>query len=381
MSGDPVYQFAKGSQTRWFTAENPTGDKGGGCLGNDGRKRNACICPLKAGETAVLAEVKGMPGMVRRIWMTPRERTGAMLRGLRLRFFWDGSEKPAVDVPLGDFFCQAMGKMVPFENYYFSSPEGRSIICCLPMPFRSGARITITNEMDQDLTMLFYEVDITIGDQHPPETLYFHAHWRRENSTTLGRDYCILPAVEGHGRFLGCFAGVAANTEVYFGSWWGEGEVKVFVDGDRENPTLCGTGTEDYIGTGWGQGTYDHAFHGCLIADTEAMRYSFYRLHVPDPVWFSRDIRVVVQQIGCWNPDNFPPMHESGIKLRYGQHEYDMDEARRTKPYGFFEREDDWSSCAWFYLNKPESALPELQCLEERLAGLDSHQAVKQALA
>jgi hypothetical protein len=108
-------------------------------------------------------------------------------------------------------------------------------------------RLVITNETEIDLPMLFYDVNYTVGDSHGPETLYFHAHWRRENPTTLQRDYALLPLVTGRGRFLGVNIGVRADTERYGRTWWGEGEVKFFLDGDTDLPTLCGTGTEDYI--------------------------------------------------------------------------------------------------------------------------------------
>lgn len=378
---EPLFRKPAGVVTRWASSENPSAEKSGACRNDDGRKRNACICPLRAGETATLLEVNGTPGCIRRIWSTIADRSPNMLRSLRLEMTWDGADRPAVSVPFGDFFCHPLGQMSPFENALFSSPEGRSFNCCVPMPFRSGARITVTNETDRDLKMFFYDVDLTLGDSHPDDMLYFHAHWRRENPTRAGTDFTVLPEIQGAGRFLGVCFGVRADMEKYFRSWWGEGEWKAWIDGDTTWPTLCGTGTEDYIGTAWGQGRFTHAFQGCPIADEERMRYGFYRLHVPDPVWFDESIRVTMQQIGCWNPEAIRQMRDSGISLRHADKVFDMKTAAETIQYGFFEREDDWSSCAWFYLNRPVTHLPELQALGERQAGMELPTGLAQALA
>jgi hypothetical protein len=273
-----------------------------------------------------------------------------MLRGLRLRMYWDGSETPAVDVPFGDFFCHNVGRMATFENVYFSSPEGRSFNCVIPMPFQTGMKIVVTNESGTHLSALYYEVNYTLGDAHPPETLYFHAHWNRENPTTFGRDFELLPKIEGRGRFLGVNVGVVADTGKYFKSWWGEGEVKIFLDGDTQYSTLCGTGTEDYIGTGWGQGQYANLYQGCHLADHEAFEYAFYRFHTPDPIYFHSDIRVTIQQIGCWDPSTIGQLHGKGNPLFHGDAPIDTAAAVEANSYGLFERQDDWSSCAYFFL-------------------------------
>jgi hypothetical protein len=357
-------------ETRWATAENPRGEKGGACRGNDGRKRMPCVAPLKAGASYVLAEATGTSGTVRRVWITIGDRSPKMLRGLRLDFFWDGARTPAVSVPIGDFFGHALGRMVTFQNALFSSPEGRSFNACVPMPFRSGMRVVATNETDVDLGMFFYEIDYTLGDAHDADTLYFHSHWQRENPTTLRRDYEILPRVAGRGRYLGATLGVAADSATYFRSWWGEGEVKVYLDGDTEHPTLCGTGTEDYIGTGWGQGQYASLHQGCPLADGERMQYGFYRLHLPDPVWFRREARVTIQQIGCWDPNTSAQMHGTGLALTLGDAPVDLAAAVAARGYGLFERRDDWSSCAYFYLDRPENGLPPLPPAAARTAGL-----------
>ena len=150
--------------------------------------------------------------------------------------------------------------------------------------------------------------------------------------------------------------------------------MKIFLDGDGDLPTLCGTGTEDYIGTGWGQGRFDQLCSGCHVADREAMRYCFYRYHVPDPVFFQKDIHVTIQQIGAWEPHLKKPLSETGSPLYAagpGRKELDLSEEGGSATHGLFERQDDWSSCAYFYLDRPESGLPPLAEVGERLAGLE----------
>ena len=171
----------------------------------------------------------------------------------------------------------------------------------------------------------------------------------------MQQDFEILPKVGGVGRYLGVNVGVIADKERYFKSWWGEGEVKVYLDGDTEHPTLSGTGTEDYIGTAYGQGQYSNLYQGCHLADEEKMRYGFYRLHVPDPVYFHKEARVTIQQIGYAPASQAfdraaAPVYAAGAGLV----------ERPKKTNGLFERQDDWSSCVYFYLDKPENGLPAL---------------------
>jgi len=296
------------------------------------------------------------------------ERTPRILRGLRLQMYWDGASKPAVDAPLGDFFGHMMGRMVPFQSIAFSSPEGRSFVAHLPMPFRRGMRIVVRNESGRDVAGLYYDVNYTLGDPHPEDVLYFHACFRRENPTTLQKDYEFLPLVRGRGRYLGVFFGVIADQKKYSFTWWGEGEAKLYLDGDREHPTLAGTGTEDYIGTAWGQGRFDHLYQGCHLADSEKMQFSFYRFQVPDPVYFYEEIRATIQQIGYLNPRWMGLVHQLGTKL------YRAGPGLLERPVleeGLFERQDDWSSVAYFYLSSPESGLPPIPPAEERIRGLE----------
>jgi len=361
-----LYELPEGVETRWASPENPTGERGAGGRALGGRKGSPTIA-IKAGESAVLAEARGTPGTVRRLWMTIPERTPRMLRGLRLDMYWDGAARPAVSAPLGDFFGVGLGRMAKFESALFSNPEGRSFNCVVPMPFRTGMRIVMTNESGTDLPELFYDINYTLGDRHPPNMLYFHAHFRRENPTRLRQDYEILPRVEGRGRFLGTNIGVITDRATYSHTWWGEGEIKIYLDGDREHPSLVGTGTEDYVGTAWGQGEYSNLYQGSPIADEGRGQWSFYRYHVPDPVYFGREIRVTMQQIGYLADHSRGQLVREGRRLyRTAPGEEELDITRD----GRFERADDWSSCAYFYLDRPENSLPPLAPAAQRLAGL-----------
>lgn len=343
-------------KTVWANPENPTGKKGGAATANNGRKGAPCLRNFKPGETRVLAEAEG-PGIIRHIWITTEKREKPQtLKGYRLDFYWDGASKPAVSVPLGDFFCFNSGKLSPIENEFFSNPEGRSFNCYIPMPFRTGMKMTVTNETENiEEVQFFYQVDYTLGDD-VSDAMYFHAFYNRERATKEKCDYEFLPKIEGRGRYLGASFGVIANP-LMAKSWWGEGEVKCYIDGDDELPSLAGTGTEDYIGTGWGQGRYVNRYQGCTYADMDNMRFSFYRFHMPDPVFFEEDIRVTIQQIGCSEKKDLTVMLDNGLAITDiagGKVTYEQDGAA-------FERfDDDWSSVAYFYLDSPVSDLAPL---------------------
>ena len=369
---EDLYLFQQGVQTRWASPENPAAEPGRGGQEKGGRKGRPCVT-LNAGESLVLANHQGSTGVVRRIWVTIDNRSPRMLRGLKIECYWDGAGKPAVAAPFGDFFGTGLGRTAAFESAYFSNPEGRSFNCRVPMPFRREMRIVLTNESGQDLKALYYEINFTIGDDLPADALYLHAYWRRERPTRLREDFAIVPTVAGRGRFLGCNLGVIADQSRYHTTWWGEGEVKVYLDGDTTRPTLCGTGTEDYIGTAWGQGRYAHLYQGCPIADPDKMQYCFYRYHGPDPVWFHRSLAVTIQQIGCWDPATRWQLAQKSPELRESDAAGSaIDWKADDRPYVLFERQDDWSGCAYFYLDRADSELPPLAGVSERTAGLES---------
>lgn len=373
VSIDNIYRMPSGkSYTRWYTFENRNGEKGAGGQANFGRK-GAPATPLANGDTLVLADITES-GTIRRIWMTLFRLNPVTLRGMRIEIYWDGASKPAVQAPLGDFFCMSMGHMVSFENALFSSPEGRSFNCIVPMPFRKEAKILLINESGED-NGVYYEVDVTLGDKHDKRMLYFHAHWRRENPTVLRRDYTILPRIEGIGRFLGCNIGVRSDYRCN-NFWWGEGELKIYLDGDDEFPTLCGTGAEDYIGTGYGMNQFSHQYQGNNFVSEKKDAWGFYRLHIPDPVLFRKDIRVTIQVMGG---PSFSAMLESLTKypeLRFmkagdGTQYYTREELEAHPEWAnVMERVDDYCSTVYWYMDSPMNNLPAIGSVEERLKDL-----------
>ena len=377
------------NDTRWFSFENIHGEKGKGGMENQGAKGHPDN-NLPSGASITLLESKGS-GIVSRIWLTIRDRSPQMLRSLKIEMFWDDSEKPAVSVPLGDFFGVGLGRKVPFESYLFSDPEGRSFVCYIPMPFKKSAKITITNESNVDLAQIFYDINVLKTKEWEEDNLYFHAFWSRELLTELGRDFKLLPKVQGEGRYLGTNIGIITNPD-YLDTWWGEGEVKMYIDGDGDLPTLVGSGTEDYIGSAWRQEAFNNQYQGCLVANQKSGEYAFYRYHIPDPVIFHKDIKVTIQQIGGGMPEkvnklisngaNLIPITVTDIKSNgYRKFTKLLELTPVPKvgepdfPEGWinFYRQDDVSATSYFYLNKPSSNLPALQPVEIRIGKLNNN--------
>ena len=379
---DDLYRYRAGEQTRWVSPENPGGAKGAGGVENKGAKGHA-FETIPVGRSLTLADVKGA-GIVDRIWMTIEDRAPDALRGLKLEIFWDGAATPAVSVPLGDFFLHGAGEMVPMETALLASPEGRSFVSYIPMPFRKGARMVVSNESPRQVNLIFYDVDYRQLERIDPDALYFHAWWSRERATRLGHDFRILPRISGRGRFLGASVTVLTNS-IYEKTWWGEGEVKIRLDGDGPAATLVGTGAEDYIGTAWGQGAYINRYQGAPIATWDGDgRWTFYRFHVPDPVWFHRDIEVSIQQIGGARKNivlglqrkgaplipvtidpgsrtNFQQLLTSGKRL---------DDPSLPDGHTNYYRSDDVAAVAYFYLDRPGGQLPPIAAASERMAGI-----------
>lgn len=347
-----LFDKPDGTKTRWASAENWAGKKGGGGMANDGRKGSPSF-RLKAGDNKILAEASGTSGMIRRIWLTIDERTPEMLRGVIIEMFWDGASDPAVSAPLGDFFNHGLGQMSAFENALFSSPEGRSFNCNIPMPFKNGMKIIVKNTTQKDMAMFFYDVDYTLGDKVDENTLYFHAYYNHQPSTVLRDDYQILPKLYGTGRYIGVNLSVVANDIKYSRTWWGEGEVKIYTDGDTDFPTLCGTGTEDYIGTGWGQGVFINQYQGCTIASEKDFAYAFYRYHIPDPVFFYQDIKVTLQQIGFAGNEGIETLSNLKDPIFRAGGKMEAVDFSKEMTWLLFERSDNVASCAYFYLDKP----------------------------
>ena len=374
-SAQQIFQMPKTAESRVSSFENPNGVKGNGGKTNKTAKGNA-FETIKEGETKTLLDINGQ-GLVQRIWLTVN-RSPMMLRSLRLKMFWDGEVKPAVDVPMGDFFVFNLGKDAPFQSELFSSGEGRSFNCYIPMPFRKHAKITLTNE-GKESCMLFYDVDFLVSSV-PADALYFHAYWTRKWTGKLGDDFEMLPKVEGKGRFLGVSVGLNVDSS-YGKTWWGEGEVKMYVDGDSKYPTINGTGSEDYLGSAWGLGKFVNRYQGCTIASDSTREYNFYRWHVPDAIYFNNDIRVVIQQIGGGMSKEVQELFKKGVKLQpvtVAKSDgflrlFEMENAPSLNDNNFpegwvnFYRIDDYSSVSYFYLDKPTNNLPSLPDVNERV--------------
>lgn len=377
-SAQQLFQMPKNVESRVSSFENPNGVKGIGGKTNKTAKGNA-FETIKEGETKNLLDINGQ-GIIQRIWLTVN-RSPVMLRSLRLKMFWDGETKPAVDVPMGDFFVYNLGKDVPFQSEFFSSGEGRSFNCFIPMPFRKHAKIVLTNE-GKETCMLFYDVDFMMTNV-PADALYFHAYWSRKWAGKLGDDFEMLPQVRGKGRFLGVSVGL--NVDPAYGkTWWGEGEVKMYIDGDTKYPSYNGTGSEDYLGSAWGLGKFINRYQGCTIASDSAKEYNFYRWHVPDAIYFHRDIRVAIQQIGGGGTKEVQELFKKGVKLqpvsvardagfmRLFEMEKPPSLNENDFPEGWvnFYRIDDYSAVSYFYLNKPTSNLPALPAVSERVTNV-----------
>ena len=373
-----LYRYDANVAPRWSTPEGRNGMLGGAATENSGAKGHP-FDSIKAGATCVLLDVKGA-GLISRIWLTIADRSPIMLRSLKLEMFWDNEKRPAVSVPLGDFFGVGLGRTARFHNALFANPEGRSFICFIPMPFRTAARIQVTNESGKDLSHIFFDVDFQETKGWDDRNLYFHAYWSRDRGTKLARDFELLPKVEGKGRFLGVNVGVNANP-AYGNTWWGEGEVEVFLNNDGGHPTFAGTGTEDYIGTGWGEGEFYNDYAGCLLADEKHLQWAFYRFQIPDPVFFDTGCRVTLQQIGGGpratvaalqraNVPLIPVSIDSDGKLMKLYNPGVVARAEDpTLPEGWmnFYRSDDLSATAYFYLDSPSNRLPPLQGVSDRV--------------
>lgn len=349
--------------------ENLNGLKGAGGKSNHSAKGNA-FEGLKSGQSKTLLDIQG-PGIIQRMWFTLRDRTPEMLRAVRLRMYWDGETKPAVDVPFGDFFGYGLSEVVQFETALFTNPEGRSFNCLIPMPFAKGAKVVITNESQNDIAEVFFDIDFVKLEKPETEALYFHAFWTRQKTSELRKDFEFLPKISGKGRFLGVNIGV--NTDPGYGeTWWGEGEVKMYIDNDKELPTYNGTGTEDYIGTAWGMGRFTGLYQGCTVANDTTKKFAFYRFHIPDVIGFNQNFSASIQQIGGGMLDVVRKIKKNNMKLEPVTVAYEngfrmlLDNPKdifdNDFPNGWvnFYRIDDYSATSYFYLNAPSTGLNAL---------------------
>ena len=312
------------AKTRSISPENFTGEKGKGGmategtgavhargLGPNGSGQGWKVSPsirIEPGETRVLADIKGM-GAIQQIWLTT---ANLRWRSLIIRMWWDDQEHPSVEAPLGDFFCSGWGQFAQVTSLAVCVNPGRAFNCYWEMPFRKAARIEIENTDPDQFGIIYYQINYTLTDV-PEDAAYFHAKFRRTNPLPFGTDYTIIDGIKGRGHYVGTYMAWGVNNA----GWWGEGEIKFFMDGDRDYPTICGTGTEDYF-----CGAYN--FDGGVVDATMDSRYrefttpyaglpqvlrpdgtyrsqtrfGMYRWHLTDPIRFESDLRVTIQALG-----------------------------------------------------------------------------------
>lgn len=304
------------ARTLSISPENPTGEKGKGGMATDGTGANAAhdlgpgwkISPsvkIGPGTTYTLADITGA-GAIQHIWMTP---TGNWRLSI-LRMYWDDEREPSVEVPVGDFFAMGWGKYARVSSLAICVNPGSAFNSYWPMPFNHKARITLENLDDQPME-LYYQIDYALAPV-PADAAYFHAQFRRVNPVPYKQVYTILDGVKGQGHYVGTYMAWGVHNN----GWWGEGEIKFYIDGDRAFPTINGTGTEDYF-----NGSYDFEnpdkkqyeeftspYSGLVqVIKPDGLyqsqeRFGLYRWHIADPVRFNSDLRVTIQDLG-WRPN------------------------------------------------------------------------------
>jgi hypothetical protein len=341
---------------RTVSFENPTGAKGAAATAHGGRK-GAPLRLVAPGERVVLADLSG-PGCARHFWMTFPPMPPQEMRAALLEIYYDGAAEPSLSVPCLDFFGCPLGRPIAFASQWNAAQEGRGFNSWLPMPFRGRLRVEFVNATSRRFP-LYYQLAYTEGAVAADAGL-LHAAFRRENPTQLKRDFTIVDGLRGPGRFFGCNVGIRVLPDEGF-SWYGEGEVKVYLDGDREHPTWCGTGLEDYVGSAWGMGAHATPLQGApLIAQASGAAMpefvSFYRWHDPDPIVFERELRVTLQQIGAVAI----PRGQGALRERLereGRAAGGGFQALRggLEAFGICERQDDVCATAFLYLRDAQA--------------------------
>lgn len=297
-----------------------------------GWKIRPCI-DVPAHSRAAIMDVEG-PGVIQQVWMTP---TGHW-RHIILRIWWDGEDHPSVECPIGDFFACGWGEYAPVVSLPVCVNPGSAFNCYWQMPFRRRCRMEIENLADAEVR-LFYQINYSL-EEVPETAAYLHAQFRRVNPLPYKEVYAVLDGVKGRGHYVGTYMAWGVNNR----GWWGEGEIKFYLDGDSDFPTICGTGTEDYF-----CGSYN--FENQKTKKYEAfttpysglpqvirpegdygsqMRFGMYRWHLTDPVRFEQDLRVTIQALGWRSGGRYLPL------------------------------QDDIASVAFWYQAEPHAAFPTL---------------------
>jgi hypothetical protein len=332
------------AKTRSISPENFTGEKGKGGMAIDGVAAHEArelgqgwkvnpFVVIEPGKTFTLAEING-EGAIQHIWMTP---TGNWRFSI-IRMYWDDEKEPSVEAPVGDFFAMGWGKYAPVASIPVAVNPGSAFNCYWPMPFRKKARITMEN-LDAQAMRLYYQVTYALT-QVPTDAAYFHAQFRRVNPLPYKQVYTIVDNIKGKGQYVGTYLAWGVNNN----GWWGEGEIKFYLDGDKDFPTINGTGTEDYFGGSYNfenkekkqYEEYITPYLGLIqVLKPDGLyqsqqRFGLYRWHIPDPVRFDQDLRITIQALG-WRSN------------------------RRYLPLT-----DDISSVAFWYQTEPHASFPKL---------------------
>lgn len=301
------------AETRSISAENFTGAKGEGGKAIEGTGADAArelgvgwkVSPsinVPGQTTVTLADIDG-PGAVQQIWLTVHPQHW---RSLVLRMYWDAEATPSVEVPLGDFFCMGWCERANLTSIPVAVNPAGGFNCYWEMPFRKHARITLENLRPDEVRGFYYQINYTLTEV-PDDRAYFHAQWRRSNPLPYATVHTLLDGVSGHGQYVGTYIAWGVNST----GWWGEGEIKFYLDGDADWPTICGTGTEDYFGGAWNF-EYPQGQYGVFSAPYSGLpqvlkpdglyrsqqRFGMYRWHVVDPIRFKQDLRVTIQALG-----------------------------------------------------------------------------------
>jgi hypothetical protein len=328
--------------TRSISAENPTGARRGGAQaspGDDasctdaartlgrGWKVRPCRRHVAAGETFTVADIEG-PGVVRHMWFTVDP---ARLADLSLSVTYDEAAMPAIVAPLGAFFANGIDGLAVVQSVPIAVNPRGGLNCYWPAPFRRRVRIDVTNDGADPIAELFYQVTWS-REGVPDDAAYLHAEARRAVTDPDRPEHVLLETVTGRGHYVGTYIAWEQRSA----GWWGEGEVKFFIDDDpADAPTICGTGTEDYFGGAWGfagdDATPPQAYTGPFLGYPQAAlprpgaaeplpaRHGLYRWHLPDPIRFGRSLRVTVQALGWWPDDTYQPLADelSSVALWY----------------------------------------------------------------
>jgi len=310
--------------TRSISPENFTGEKGKGGMATEGTGAKCArdlgqgwkISPsidIQPGECRELADIKGS-GAIQQMWMTP---TGPWRFSI-LRIYWDDQEQPSVECPVGDFFVCGWNKFAQVSSLAVCVNPGSAFNCYWTMPFRRRCRMTLTN-IGIEPMRLYYQINYTLTDV-PDDQAYFHAQFRRSNPLPYKQDYTIVDGIKGRGQLAGVYMAWGVNNT----GWWGEGEIKLFMDGDGEYPTICGTGVEDYFCGSYGfenpvtkqyqEFTTPYAGMPQVIRPDgvyqSQTRFGLYRWHITDPVRFQKDLRVTIQSLGWRSGGRYLPLQD-----------------------------------------------------------------------